>query len=245
MEDTAWVLTPYSITRLFGSHWAQDGWLRGAIINGTTYGTLHPLPVELVSFTAEVSGNNVTLNWSTASEVNNKGFEIQRLQDYPNGTLRDKITRLQDWKVIRFVEGHGTTTETKFYSFTDENLPPGNYQYRLKQIDFDGTFEYSDIIEAEVLTPGKFALYQNYPNPFNPNTIIRFEIPGQARNDNILITLKVFDLLGREVATLIDEERPAGYYEIDFDASGLASGVYMYQLRAGHHIEVNKMVLTK
>ncbi|MDP2366604.1 MAG: hypothetical protein Q8M94_22850, partial [Ignavibacteria bacterium] len=146
MEDTLWALTPYSITRLFGSYWSGDGWLRGAIIEGITYGTLHPLPVELLSFTSSVVDNNVTLNWTTATETNNSGFSIERKKVFSPPSAVGNT----EWESISFINGNGTTTETKSYSYKDENLYAGKYQYRLKQIDFDGTFEYSNTIEAEI-----------------------------------------------------------------------------------------------
>lgn len=236
-EDTSWTLTPFKITRLFGSYWANDGELIGAIINGIIYGNLHPLPVELASFNAKAEGNNVMLNWVTATEINNQGFEIQRCQ---KSNLNN-----QNWKVIEFVSGYGTTTGTKFYSYSDENLYPGKYQYRLKQVDFDGSFEYSNVIEVELGIPGQFALYQNYPNPFNPYTIIHFGIPKVNGNENVLTTLKVYDVLGNEVAVLINEERSAGYYKAEFDASQLSSGIYLYELRWGNFVQSKKMILMK
>lgn len=244
MNDTDWVLTPYSITRLFGSRWAVDGALRGAIINGTTYGDLHPLPVELVSFSANVNGNNVTLSWATASEMNNQGFGIERknppvnpLQGWENNT----------WEMIGFVEGNGTTTETKSYLFTDYNLSAGQYKYRLKQINFDGTFEYlpigqagSNIVEADILFPDEFNLHQNYPNPFNPNTTISWQQPSFSK-----VSIKVYDILGTEIKTLVDKEYEAGNHEIKFDASLLSAGVYFYTLQSGSFSETKKLTILK
>src|SRR5690606_5091234 len=120
------------------------------------------------------------------------------------------------------------TTEPQSYSFNDENLSSGKYQYRLKQIDFDGTFEYSNVIEAEINSPTKFSLEQNYPNPFNPSTSIQYAIGNRQ-----FVTLKVYDVLGNEVSTLVNEEKPAGSYDVEFNASNLASGIYYYQLKAG------------
>ncbi len=141
---------------------------------------------------------------------------------------------------VGFVDGNGTTTESQTYSFKDENLSAGKYQYRLKQIDFDGTFEYSNIVEVEILSPAKFSLEQNYPNPFNPLTKISWRSPVDSWQ-----TLKVFDVLGNEVATLSNQEKPAGNYEVEFDASELSSGVYYYQLRAGDFIQNKKMIVLK
>ena len=192
-----------------------------------------PIPVELTSFSAISDGNDVVLNWSTATELNNHIFEIQRR------------TGNQEFYTIGYQEGHGTTTEPQNYTYTDKNLERGKYFYRLKQIDFLGTYQYSDEKEVDVTGILKFALEQNYPNPFNPSTKIKFEIPDQVRNDRNLVTLKVYDVLGNEVATLVNEEKPAGEYEVEFDASSLPSGVYFYHLKAGSFIETKKMIFLK
>jgi hypothetical protein len=194
------------------------------------------IPVELTSFNAEVSGQVVLLNWTTATETNNSGFEILR-----------KAQNDSEWETIGFVPGFGTTTEPKSYSFIDENITTGVYKYRLKQLDFDGTFEYSNEIEVEVdFTPKEFVLYQNYPNPFNPNTTIKYEIPNVETTQRVVFTtLKVYDVLGNEVATLVNEEKQSGVYEVEFDASSLASGMYLYKLQAGAFIQSKKMILTK
>ena len=198
------------------------------------------IPVELTYFAAFYNNiGTVELIWITATELNNKGFEIERLQN-------SRITKFQDWITIGFVEGNGTTTEQQSYSFIDpvsgtgKNLSAGKYQYRLKQIDFDGSFEYSQIIEAVVESPTKFSLEQNYPNPFNPVTSIKYVV-GSLQN----VTLKVYDILGNEIETLVNEEKPAGTYEVEFDGSGFPSGVYFYKLEAGNFIETRKMVLIK
>ena len=196
----------------------------------TVTGTV--VPVELVSFTANTNGNNVNLSWSTATEINNSGFEIERAVSSPLSTLY--------WGKVGFVNGNGTTTETQSYSFTDDNLTSGKYLYRLKQIDFDGTYEYSNEVEVTVTVPEKYELSQNYPNPFNPSTKINYQI---AQNN--FISLKVYDVLGNEVTTLVNENKTAGYYEINFDASSLSSGVYLYKLQAGSFVETKKMILLK
>ncbi|HMU44330.1 MAG TPA: T9SS type A sorting domain-containing protein [Ignavibacteriaceae bacterium] len=178
------------------------------------------VPVELTIFTATVTRNSVSLNWQTATETNNSGFEMQRSQ-------MSNVNSQTDWQVIGFVPGFGTTTEPKSYSFIDENLSTGQYQYRLKQMDFDGTFEYSNTVEVEITSPTEFALEQNYPNPFNPNTVIKFSIPEKS-----FVTLKVYDVLGREVVPWngINEELETGSFEKTFDASTLSSGVYIYRI---------------
>jgi hypothetical protein len=200
----------------------------------------------LNSFTSEVINNKVTLNWTTATETNNSGFEILRgIYPLNSGTQNDN-----DWMKISFVEGHGTTTEPQFYSFIDESLRPGKYQYRLKQIDFDGSFEYSKIVEAIIQAPTEFSLSQNYPNPFNPSTKIKYTIPSVGTRDRVSVQIIVFDVLGNEVATLVNEEKSAGEYEVEFtvgqDSSpDIASGIYFYQLKAGSFIETKKMVLLR
>ncbi|MCW8810914.1 MAG: T9SS type A sorting domain-containing protein [Ignavibacteriaceae bacterium] len=191
------------------------------------------VPVELLSFTAGLNSGIVTLNWVTATETNNKGFEVERLQNY-------KITGLQYWEIIGFIPGYGTTTETHSYSFEDNNLKQGNYQYRLKQIDFDGSFKYSDIVKVEISAPVEFSLEQNFPNPFNPSTSIQYAISGKQ-----FVSLKIYDLLGSEITTLVNEEKPIGKYEVEFNATGLPSGIYFYKLQAGDFIQTKKMILMK
>ncbi len=191
------------------------------------------VPVELTSFTANTNGSNVNLNWSTGTEINNSGFEIQRLKD-------SKIENNKDWEIIGFVTGNGTTTETQSYSFTDDNLGSGKYLYRLKQIDFDGTFEYSNEVEVIINVPEKFELSQNYPNPFNPSTKIKYQIA-----DSNPVSLKIYDVLGNEVVSLVNEVQSSGNYEVTFDASLLSSGTYFYKLQAGSFVETKKMILIK
>jgi hypothetical protein len=187
------------------------------------------VPVELVSFNASVNVNNVELTWATATELNNQGFYIERKS---SGT---------DWGNVGFVEGSGTSTETRFYSFTDKNIMSGTYSYRLKQVNFDGTFRYYDLDrELEVGAPQIYYLSQNYPNPFNPTTKINWQI----KNDG-LVTIKIFDQLGKEIVTLVNEERSAGSYETEFDASALASGIYYYKLTSGGFVDTKKMILVK
>ena len=202
------------------------------------------IPVELTSFTATAEQNTVSLNWQTATETNNSGFEMQRSQ-------MSNVKSQMDWKVVAFIPGFGTTAEPKSYSFTDENLSSGKYQYRLKQIDFDGTFEYSNQVEVEITSTTEFSLAQNYPNPFNPTTKIKYTIPFvtlSLSKGDILVSLKVFDVLGNEIATLVNEQQQPGTYEVEFNvgqAISLSSGVYYYQLRSGSFVETKKMVVIK
>ena len=186
------------------------------------------IPVELVSFTATVISCKVELNWTTATELNNAGFAIEKNTN-------------NVWNQIAYVKGHGTSTETNNYSFV-ENTSAGKYQYRLKQIDHDGTFEYSNAVEVTVgMIPGDYQLSQNYPNPFNPTTTITFAMKNTER-----VTVKVHNMLGQEVATLFDGIANADeVYSLSFDAKELSSGVYLYTLNSASKNEVKKMSLMK
>ncbi len=186
------------------------------------------LPVELSSFVSVISNNNVTLNWSTASETNNSGFDIERNS---NG----------QWSKIGNVTGNGTTSVSNNYSFTDRNLTSGIYNYRLKQIDFNGNYEYYNLSsEVNIGVPAKFELSQNYPNPFNPSTQINYNLPVDGN-----VSLKLFDMSGKEISTLVNEVKTAGYYSVSFNAGNLPSGVYFYSIEAGNFSEVKKMMLVK
>jgi hypothetical protein len=187
-------------------------------------------PVELTSFNAVADDGNVVLTWATATEMNNKGFEIERGTSSPT----------QSWEKIGFVPGFGTTTEPKTYSYSDNNLRAGTYTYRLKQIDFNGDFSYSNEINTEVTSPVKYALEQNYPNPFNPSTTIKYSIPEDG-----FVKLAVYNMLGEEIISLVNNVQKAGRYEVTFDASNLASGVYLYRLEAQKYSSIKKMILIK
>ncbi len=186
------------------------------------------IPVELVSLKASIDNNNVTLNWATATETNNKGFQVERK------------SLNTDYRQIAFVEGNGTTTQPHQYRLEDKNLNSGKYTYRLKQIDFNGKSDYSNEIEADVKSPADYSLLQNYPNPFNPSTTIKYSIPKKN-----YVSLIVYDLLGNEAAILVDEAKPAGNYEVEFDASNLSSGVYFYKLQAGSFMQTKKMIVLR
>ena len=186
------------------------------------------VPVELTSFTASVNKTDVTLNWKTVTETNNQGFDIERMGE---GGQFEKIG---------YVAGFGTTTEPKNYSFNDTKLEPGNYTYRLKQVDLDGTYKYSDEVNIEVSQPLEYSLEQNYPNPFNPSTIIKYSIPEDG-----VVKLAVYNLLGEEVTNLVNTQQKAGRYEVVFDASGFASGVYIYRLESNSYSSIKKMLLIK
>jgi len=188
-----------------------------------------PLPVELASFTSGVNSNNVTLNWSTVQEQNNKGFEIER-NSFGTG-----------WKKVGYVEGHGTTNTTQNYTYKDIALQTGHYNYRLKQIDYNGNFEYYELSnEVAIGVPNGYLLAQNYPNPFNPATRINFELPITN-----YVSLKVYDISGKEVAALVNEVKEAGYYSLQFDAKNLSSGTYFYKLTTNKFSDVKKMVVVK
>jgi hypothetical protein len=184
----------------------------------------NPLPVILCSFEAIVRNREVNLNWTTCSEVNNKGFDIEKRVFNP------LTNSYYPWIWSGFVEGHGTTNEQQSYSFNEKKLAAGKYQYRLKQIDFNGNHEYhvltnpTDIIIGK---PNNADLFQNYPNPSNPTSKVDFQIPFTSK-----VSLKVYDITGKEAATLIDAQLDGGYYTAEFNGSNLASGVYFYRLSA-------------
>lgn len=200
------------------------------VLKTATLTVIPPLPVELTGFTASVVNQNVNLNWITATELNNAGFEVQRTMVSDN----------PDWKVLGFVNGNGTSSNQHFYAFTDHNLSAGKYLYRLKQIDFNGTYQFSDELEVNFIGADKFELSQNYPNPFNPATIISFTISNRQ-----FVTLKIYDILGNEVESLVNDYREPGTYNINFSAAGLPSGVYIYKIQAGAFSQSRKMTLIK
>ncbi len=187
-----------------------------------------PVPVELISFTAKSNGEEVILNWSTATELNNLGFEVQRSSEG------------KEFLTVGFVKGSGTSSEQHNYTFYDRNLNNGKYYYRLKQVDFNGSYEYSDVIEEEWRAFNSYLLEQNYPNPFNPVTTIGY---GIQEKSNVKIT--ILNIIGEEVAVILNEEKEAGYHQVEFKASTFPSGVYFYQLRAGYFIETKKMILLR
>ena len=205
----------------------------GTIDMGAYEYNTNPLPVELTSFTAEIAEKSIELKWRTATETNNYGFEIQRSAVSPQQS--DNM-----WSKIGFVEGNGTTNAPKSYFFTDKSAS-GKTSYRLKQIDRDGKFEYSQTVEVTVLSaPKEFALEQNYPNPFNPTTSINYQLSA-----NSFTTLKIYDAIGREVATLVNEVKEAGTYSAQFDGAKLSSGIYFARLSSDGKIQIRKLMLMK
>jgi hypothetical protein len=189
---------------------------------------LENVPVEFISFYAAGSNGTVNLSWITATETNNRGFQVER---------RNNVS--ETWNQIGFVNGNGTSTKKSEYSFTDINPAAGTSYYRLKQIDFNGSFSFSKSIEVNSLTIS-FSLEQNYPNPFNPTTIIQYQISAPGK-----VILKVYDLTGKEVADLVNENQDAGNHSVEFNASALASGVYMYRLFTNNFSAAKKLLLLK
>ncbi|AFH48990.1 Glucose/sorbosone dehydrogenase [Ignavibacterium album JCM 16511] len=200
--------------------------------NGRIYNFIPTvIPVELGTFNATViEGKKVRLDWFTITETNNAGFSIERSKDGVN------------FREIYFVGGNGTTTNRNTYSFVDEDVDYGTYYYRLKQIDHDGSFNYLNVVTVDLGLPKSFELRQNFPNPFNPSTKISFTVPDGINNK---LLLKVYDLLGNEISTLVNETKSPGVYEIEFDAKDLKSGVYIYQLSAGNYSQARKMIYIK
>ena len=190
-----------------------------------------PVPVELTSFTANTTMGIITLNWRTATEINNRGFEIQRKADDNN------------WVVIAFKNGNGTTTNTNSYSFTDNisSLNANKLSYRLNQVDFNGQSQFSPVVLVDNIIPVNYSVSQNFPNPFNPSTIIKYQLP-----QNSFVNLRIYNSLGQEAATLVNGMVNAGTYEVQFNASNLSSGVYYYVIKAGNNfVQTKKMIFIK
>ena len=196
-----------------------------------TLGGANSLPVELTSFTALKSSNGINLNWSTATELNNNGYDIEKRISGKSST----------WETIGFVKGAGNSNSVKNYSFTDkESFVFGNYEYRLKQNDVNGTYKYSKIVEVDIAQPTIYSLNQNYPNPFNPSTTIEYALP-KAGN----VQLVVFNTIGQEVSRLMDGYQVSGNYSIKFNANNLTTGVYFYRLKTDNFVSIKKMILIK
>ncbi len=187
-----------------------------------------PVPVELTSFSANFVDNFVNLSWITATELNNHGFEIQR-----------RVAE-SDFATIGFVRGEGTTTNHKDYSYIDNYLVDGKYFYRLKQVDYNGSYEYSNVIEVDVRSLNEYALEQNYPNPFNPITTI-----GYVLRERTNAKLVLLNAIGEEVSVLVNEEQDKGFHKVDFNATNLSSGVYFYRIQAGQFSDTKKLILMK
>lgn len=238
-----------------GGNWMLDG-LHSAGTGTTTTPIVHrtgmsgfsefgvggasdnPLPVELSSFSAVVSESGVNLKWRTETEVSNYGFEVQKSE------VRSQES---EWNTIGFVHGHGNSNSPKDYFFIDQSVAGGKYSYRLKQIDTDGKFEYSKVIEVDLGSPANFELSQNYPNPFNPATTIKFSIPASPNpsEGGALVNLSVYNLLGEEVAVLVNKFLETGVHTINFNAESLPSGIYIYKIEANGYVQSRKMTLIK
>jgi hypothetical protein len=217
------------------THFNQPYYLKMSQLSIATVATLAEMsdvvPVEMLTFTASINSSEVRLIWSTASELNSRGFEIER-----------SVNGHDNFATIGFVDGKGNSTEINYYSFIDEPQLSGANQiyYRLKQVDFDGTFSYSDVVNVTYDIPAEFVLNQNFPNPFNPSTIINYFVPEES-----FVSIKVYDFLGREVSTLVSEIKSTGSYELSFNASSLPSGTYFYVMTADNYSTTKKMVLMK
>lgn len=224
----------------FGDQFIYDVEFEGSysyvcLFHGGMQGSIDAvLPVELASFTASVYENKITLLWSTVMEVNNSGFDIER-----------KSTAGSSWSKIGFVTGNGTTNKIHNYNFIDETVNPGRYNYRLKQIDYNGNFEYFNLTdEISIGVPDKYFISQNYPNPFNPVTKIDYQLPYDGS-----VSLKIYDIMGREIAELINGNQTAGNFTVTFNASNMSSGIYFYQMigegNGQRFITTKKMILLK
>lgn len=202
-----------------------------------------PVPVELVSFTVEVGEDSVKLYWETATEVNNYGFEVERASI-------PLSSQTVVWEILGFIEGHGNSNSPKYYEFIDQNRLIDSVEYRLKQIDTDGVFQYygqtvkvegySTTAVSEEVVPKEFKLFQNYPNPFNPSTEIVYSIPEASK-----VSLKVYNVLGEEIASLVDANKEAGKFNVIFNSSNLPSGIYFYSIKTNNNVSVKKMILLK
>ncbi|MCZ7603181.1 MAG: T9SS type A sorting domain-containing protein [Melioribacteraceae bacterium] len=215
--------------------------VNGSYSGGGTFNN-GPLPVELISFTGEVQANTVLLKWETATEVNNYGFDVQKSEaSSQNSEVK--------WINIGFVQGNGTTNSPRHYEFTDLELPNSDeVSYRLKQIDNDGQFAYSKTVTVDLTNITsledemiyEFALEQNFPNPFNPSTAIKYSLPNSG-----LVKIKIYDTLGREISTLVNEVKNAGIHHVIFNGSDLSSGIYFYKLDFNEYMSVKKLILVK
>ncbi len=211
---------------------------RGGLNYQATFTVNQSLPVELTSFSANISNKYVELKWKTATEVNNYGFYVERKSSFAKGK----------WNELGFVKGHGNSNSPEEYKFVDKTAASGKYFYRLKQVDVNGSYEYSNIIEANLGLPSKFSLSQNYPNPFNPATTIKYTVPVAVKTlhaTSQLVQLKIYDVLGKEVVTLVNKQQSPGNYSVTFNASNLPSGIYFYKLTAGNFSQIRKMILLK
>ena len=202
-----------------------------SLLSPPTYINNEPLPVALMSFGSEAVKRDVTLNWVTAAEIDNTGFDIERR----------KAGSETSWDKIGFVSGNKTTNTPTQYKYEDKKLESGRYSYRLKQIDFNGNYTYYELNRTvEVGVPSKINLSQNYPNPFNPVTKIDFDLPEDSK-----VKIVIYDMLGKEVMTVVNENYKAGYYTVSLNAEKLSSGTYFYRLNTGGQVLTKKMSVVK
>lgn len=226
--------TPGNSIALMGSgtQFSSFTWTSSDSPSPGSFNPEQSIPVELTSFVASIEKEGISLSWTTATEINNSGFEVERAVENDNKVLR--------FEKIGFVEGAGTTTEIREYSYLDKSAPAAKLKYRLKQVDYDGSYEYSNVIEVDLSTNLTFELAQNYPNPFNPVTIITYTIPYNAK-----VQLAVYDVLGQRVAFLVNENLERGVHKVEFNGTDLNSGIYFYQLVVGNNVTTRKMMLLK
>lgn len=229
-ESYVWSAFPTDIPNGSGTQTANSKWFfeNTGTAQSPNSVSSSPIPVELASFTAKAAGKNIVLNWATATEVRNSGYDIER------------STNKINWTKIGYIEGHGNSNTPNEYSFTDKNLKAGKYFYRLKQIDTDGSFEYYYTSEVDIKAIEKFELTQNFPNPFNPSTNIAYTIT-QAGN----VKLTLYNALGQAVRTLVNEYKDAGSYSFTLVTDGLNSGVYFYKIESGNYSQVRKMMILR
>jgi len=239
-------LTNLTLDNNTGANWATATVREGTYdASGSDYGSPGAIgteavyPVELTSFTAITMTKGIMLNWSTATEVNNYGFEIER-SSTSLGTIDPSRAETREWEKIGFVEGHGNSNSPNDYSYLDNSKIFGEVSYRLKQIDTDGAFEYSDVVTVTSKTLAKYELYQNYPNPFNPSTVVSFTLPEMSH-----VKIAVYNVIGQEVAKLVDKEMEAGFHNITFDGSNLSTGLYIYRLETPNYSKTMKMILLR
>ncbi|MCB0728975.1 MAG: T9SS type A sorting domain-containing protein, partial [Ignavibacteriae bacterium] len=220
------IATPFTRIAAFIDSMETDITGDGTFLVDTSYIVF---PVELSGFSGNAMRNDVILNWSTVSEINNSGFDIER----SSNDLK--------WEKVGYIKGNGTINSVSNYNFEDKSLSSGKYKYRLKQIDYNGNYEYFDLSdEISVGVPGEFSLKQNYPNPFNPVTKIDFDLPVNSN-----VSVKIYSMNGKEIKSLLNGFLNSGYYSVDFDASELPSGVYYYRLESGNFISTKKLILLK